>query len=87
MITLWHLLSFNSKLVRLEVQHGQVWQKCLLRFNSKLVRLEEHWWGVSLSIYHRFNSKLVRLEERIAKLTETQLKEFQFQIGAIRSDS
>ena len=54
-------------------------------FNSKLVRLEEVLIDVGNSTYQGFNSKLVRLEVEHELIESSELIEFQFQTGAIRS--
>ncbi len=57
----------------------------LIRFNSKLVRLEVVMKGWTVAHYTRFNSKLVRLEAISVTLPDDKRREFQFQIGSIRS--
>ena len=81
------LRGFNSKLVRLEEvkEHTTHWDQ--EGFNSKLVRLEDEDKTGRIHFHvFGFNSKLVRLEVTSANLGNiTELSEFQFQTGAIRS--
>jgi len=57
-----HLLSFNSKMVRLQVKSGKIKSIRKFCFNSKMVRLQVDNRGTVLATLTCFNSKMVRLQ-------------------------
>ena len=80
--------SFNSKLVRLEGKTHRSRRRASRSFNSKLVRLEGQMRKPGATPVRSFNSKLVRLEVNPQQNKPASLlQEFQFQTGAIRSET